>query len=85
MAYSEKAMTHLLEISKVIFLEVNFEEIEKRIHNFKTRGIAKGNNQTFKELFDERQILYKRYAEVVIDCNRLNQEQLAVQIAKSIY
>ena len=30
-AYSEKAMSHLRDISKIIFLEVNFEEIEKRI------------------------------------------------------
>ena len=28
-AYSEKAMSHLLAISKVIFLDVNFEEIKK--------------------------------------------------------
>ena len=83
-AYSEKAMGHLLGISKIVFLEVNFEEIKKRIHNFKTRGIAKAKNQTFKELFEDRQILYKKYAEISIDCNELDQEELAVQIAKSI-
>ncbi len=84
-AYSEKAMEHLLGISKMIFLKVNFEEIKKRIHNFETRGIAKTKNQTFKALFDERQILYKKYAEITIDCNESNQEELAVQIIKSIY
>jgi len=83
-AYSEKAMAHLLSISKIIFLEVNFEEIKKRIKNFETRGIAKAKNQTFKDLFKERQILYKKYAEIAIDCNELDQEELAAQIAKSI-
>ena len=83
-AYSEKAMAHLLDISKVIFFEVNFEEIKKRIHNFKTRGIAKAKSQTFKDLFEERQILYKKYAEITINCNQLNQEELAVHIAKLI-
>jgi shikimate kinase len=83
-AYSTNAMSHLLNISKVIFLEVSFEEIERRIHNFKTRGIAKSKDQTFRDLYDERQSLYKKYAEVTIDCNRSDQEEIAMRIADSI-
>jgi shikimate kinase len=83
-AYSEKAMSHLLDISKVIFLEVDFEEIKKRIHNFGTRGIAKSKNQSFRELFEERQILYKKYAEITVNCNESDQEELALQIAQLI-
>ncbi len=82
--YSEKTMAHLLGISKTIFLEIDFEEIKNRIHNFETRGIAKANNQSFKELFRERQILYKKYAEITIDCNVLDQEELAAQIAQLV-
>jgi shikimate kinase len=82
--YSTNAMSHLLNISEVIFLEVSFEEIEKRIHNFKTRGIAKSENQTFRDLYEERQSLYKKYAEITIDCNRSDQEEIAVRIAESI-
>ncbi|MFC1523723.1 shikimate kinase [Thermodesulfobacteriota bacterium] len=83
--YSEQAMAHLVGISTVIFLEVEFEEIQKRIHNFDTRGIAKFRNQTFKDLFEERQILYKKYAEIIIDGNHLGQEELAIKIAQSIH
>ena len=83
-AYSEKAMLHLQGISTIIFLEANFEVLEKRINNFATRGIAKAEDQTFKELFKERQILYKRYADVIIDCNDLGQDQVAEQIEKLI-
>ena len=83
-AYSEKAMSHLIGISKVIFLEVKFEEIKKRIHNFETRGIAKSINQSFRELYEERQILYKKYAEITFNCNESDQEQLALQIVQLI-
>ena len=79
-AYSQKAMSHLLGLSTVIFIEVNFEEIKKRIHNFETRGIAKAKNQSFRELFAERQLLYQKYAEITIDGNKLDQEKLALQI-----
>jgi shikimate kinase len=82
--YSTNAMSHLLNISKVIFLEVSFEEIKRRIHNFKTRGIAKSKGQTFRELYDERQSLYNKYAEITIDCNRLDQEEIAIRISESI-
>lgn len=82
--YSEKAMAHLCDISKIIFLETDFEKIQNRIHNFDTRGIAKTKEQSFKELFQERQTLYKKYAEITIDCNVLDQEELAVQIARSL-
>ena len=84
-AYSTNAMSHLLNISKVIFLEVGFEEIKKRIHNFKTRGIAKSKNQTFRELYDERQFLYKKYAEITIDCNRSDQEEIAMHISEILH
>ena len=82
--YSEKAMAHLLNISKVIFLEVRLEVLKTRIHNFATRGIAKAKNQTFEDLFKERQRLYKKYADITIDCNRMDQELLAGSIAGSI-
>ena len=83
-AYSQKAISHLKNISKIIFLEVSLEEIKRRIHNFKTRGIAKAKNQSFRELFEERQLLYKKYAEVTIDGNKLDQERLALEIEKTI-
>ncbi|MEN8210323.1 MAG: shikimate kinase [Thermodesulfobacteriota bacterium] len=80
--YSQQAMTHLQSISKIIFLKTDFEVLEKRINNFATRGIAKAENQTFKELFKERQILYRKYADITIDCNVLTQDLAAEKIIK---
>jgi shikimate kinase len=80
-AYSDKAMVHLRTISTIIFLEVSFVEIERRIRNFDTRGIAKAAHQTFHQLFDERQILYRKYADLTIHCDGLDQEDVADEIA----
>ncbi len=82
--YSQKAMAHLSAISTIVFLEVGFEEIKRRIDNFDTRGIAKDEGQTFEALFMERQILYKKYADVIFGCDGVNQEQLAAQITESV-
>ena len=83
-AYSEKAMAYLQRISTIIFLKADFEVVKKRIHNFETRGIAKGKNQTFRQLYDERQILYNKYAELTFDCNTLDQEEIAEAIAQKV-
>ncbi len=83
-AYSDKAMRHLQQISTIIFLEVSFAEIKRRIRNFATRGIAKAPNQTFAGLFDERQLLYKRYAEFILPCDGLDQEEVAERIAQLV-
>ena len=79
-AYSERAMAHLQEISTIVFLQVSFAEIERRIHNFASRGIAKAAHQTFRQLFDERQSLYERYAEITISCDGFDQEEIALAI-----
>lgn len=83
--YSEKAMNHLQRISRIVFLKADYEELFKRIHNFESRGIAKEKNQTFREIYDERQSLYRKFAEVSIDCNTLDQEEIAAIIAKKTF
>jgi shikimate kinase len=82
--YSERAMSHLQGISMIIFLKVSYKEIKKRIHNFESRGIAKHKDQTFRDLFHERQILYNRYAELAIECKDYDQEEIAEIIASKI-
>lgn len=83
-AYSERAMAHLGSMSTIVFLEVSFAEITRRIRNFETRGIAKGPHQTFQDLFVERQLLYRRYAQVTIPCDGIDQEEVALRIASLI-
>lgn len=79
--YSRRAMSHLRDISTIVFLKVDFETCSTRIHNFDTRGIAKAKNQTFLDLYHERQVLYKEYAEITVDCNIKTQEEIAEEIA----
>jgi shikimate kinase len=82
--YSEKAMDHLLAVSTVVFIEVSIEEIQKRIQNFTSRGIAKAKGQSLEELFRERQELYKRYAQITVNGNNVCQEILAAKIASNL-
>jgi Shikimate kinase len=82
--YSHRAMTHLHRISLIVFLEVSFAEINRRIRDFSTRGIAKAKHQSLRELFDERQALYKKYADLTVACDNLDQEDVARAIIRSL-
>ena len=61
-------MAHLKSQGLVIFLDLPKDQLEKRITNFTTRGIARRPNQSFSSLFDERRELYLRYADVQVNC-----------------
>ncbi|NLN44718.1 MAG: shikimate kinase, partial [Methanosarcina sp.] len=64
--YSEKAMQHLKEISKIIFLNTSFRIIIRRLPNVRKRGIVGLRDRSLKELFEERMILYQKYADYSI-------------------
>ena len=82
--YSESVMKHLKNISTIFFLKVTLDEVKRRIHNFDSRGIAKAENQTFEELYDERQILYKKYSDIIIECSNIDQEITAEKIIQNL-
>jgi shikimate kinase len=67
--YSEKAMTHLKTISKIIFLDTAFRSIAKRLPNARKRGIVGLRDMSLKELFEERMVLYQKYADFSIKLN----------------
>ena len=69
--YSAKAMEHLLSLSTLVFIEISLDQVRKRVQNFATRGIAKARDQSLEDLFQERQQLYKRYAQFTVDGNVL--------------
>ena len=83
-AYSDKAMVHLGKIGKIVFLNAQLSTLRNRIHNYDTRGLAKRPDQSFEDLFQERFNLYKKYADITIDCDIIDQETTAASIAKQL-
>lgn len=78
--YSEAAMQHLSHFGPVIFLDVDVEVLEQRVHNKDSRGIACPPNQSLADIYAERRPLYLQYADIVIDCKSKTQEQLLDEI-----
>ncbi|MBE6611451.1 MAG: shikimate kinase [Ruminococcaceae bacterium] len=66
--YSAAGMAHLRKNGVCVWLSLPFAEIERRIHNIATRGIAIAPGKTLRDAYDEREPLYERYADITVSC-----------------
>ena len=82
--YSADAMAHLKSDGLVIFLDADLPTLETRIHDFRTRGLAKRPDQSFADLFHERFTLYTKYADITIICAGLTHEEVCARIMENV-
>ena len=82
--YSEKAMSHFKDIGTVVYLEVSFPEITRRIQNISTRGIALKAGQNLEVLYNERLPLYRKHADITVYGDGKTIEELVTEIARYI-
>jgi len=78
--YSDEAMKHIQQNSKVIFLDVSFNKILERVPSFHDRGFAKAPSQSIEDAFEERQELYKKYSQHIVS----NTEDLHSCVSKIV-
>lgn len=73
--YCEEAMEHFKEIGTIIYLKISYKTISERLKNPKKRGVTLREGQTLKDLYDERVILFEKYADIIIEEDGLNLEE----------
>ena len=78
--YSDEAMKHIQQNSKVIFLDVSFNKILERVPSFHDRGFAKAPSQSIEDAFEERQELYNKYSHHIVS----NTEDLHSCVSKIV-
>ena len=64
--YSPKAMAHLKSLGRVVYLCLDYKEVECRLGDLHERGVAIAPGKTLRDLFDERTPLYEKYADIAI-------------------
>jgi len=82
--YSCVAMMHLKRHGVIVFLDVALSTLEARVRDVDTRGLAKRPDQSFRDLYDERTPLYRQYADITIDCDRLAHEAVCARIIAAL-
>jgi shikimate kinase len=82
--YGDAGMQHLKRYGPLVFLSVSLAELQRRIHNYASRGIARRPDQSFDEVFEERNRLYRHYADLVVECDGRNQAQIIDQLLAAL-
>ncbi|KUG19360.1 shikimate kinase i [hydrocarbon metagenome] len=81
---SPDAMAHLKSGGVVVYLEISYEEMEKRLKNIKTRGILLLPGQSLREMYDERVPLYEKYADRTVACSGEDLESVVGNVIEAL-
>lgn len=78
--YSDIAVKHLKKNGIILYLDVNYDEINRRLTNITSRGIVFGPGQDLRGLFEERVPLYRKHADKILTCADKDIEDIVCSI-----
>jgi len=80
----ELSMAHLKSTGRIVYLRLPLEELEARLNNISTRGIAMEPGQTLSDLYEYRTPLYERWADVTVDCAGHHLEETVAAVLRAL-
>ncbi len=80
--YRHLGMQHLAGLGPVIYLRASVQSISSRISNADSRGLVRHSGCSLEQLFDERRVLYEKYADHVLDTDEMSVQESAEAIRK---
>ena len=82
--YRDKAMQHLKTLGRIVYLQLPYEVIERRLGDLKKRGVALKDGFTLKDLYNERTPLYEKYADITVPLNGQSIKSAVEEIARRL-
>lgn len=82
--YSQDAMDHLKSIGTVVYLQVDFDVLKNRLKDVIERGVIIKNGQTLEDLYNERVLLYEKYADITIQEKRMSLDETVKEVHKIV-
>ena len=73
--YGQRAMEHLGRIGAIVYLKLSYPAVESRLRDIRGRGVVLRDGQTLLDLYQERAVLYERYADVTVEEDGLGVEE----------
>lgn len=80
----ERAVSHLRALGRIVYLHLPLEELERRLSNISTRGIAMAPGETLADLFARRAPLYRNYADLTVDVGRQSLEETVALVLRAL-
>ncbi len=80
----EDSMAHLKKNGVCVYLYLPYDEINKRINNRATRGIAAEDGETLQDIYNFRSPYYRKYADITLDCSRSDIESNVKKVIDAV-
>lgn len=82
--HSPKAMEHLKSLGTVVLLEAPAAVLKFRVRNADPRGLVMMGEKDFDGLYRLRQPLYRKYADIVVQCDELPHDAVVDAVLKAL-
>ncbi len=82
--YSEAAMAHLGQHGVRVLLDLPLAEVERRVSDIGSRGLARRPGQSLADLYRERLPLYRRHADITVDCEGLDADAVCLAVLAAL-
>ena len=84
--YSDVAMQHLATMGPIVYLEISYESLVTRLGDLHERGVVlrNGTSMSLRELYDEREPLYRSYANLTVNVDDQTIPVAARKVADAI-
>lgn len=84
--YSPEAMAHLAELGPIVYLKISYPSLVDRLGDLQERGVVMkdGVSMSLRDLYEERQPLYERFAGIVVDVDDLSITAAARKVASAL-
>ncbi|MSS63136.1 shikimate kinase [Velocimicrobium porci] len=81
--YGKEAMEHFYNTCVIVYLKISYDSIANRIGDPKKRGVVLKENQTLRDLYEERCPLYEKYAHITVETDGLEIGEVMQKIKNS--
>jgi len=82
--YRPQAMAHLQKLGCILFLDIKLAALAERLKGMDARGVVRLPGQTIDQLFADRRPLYRRYAQITIDCTHCPPEAVLQKVLAAL-
>jgi len=82
--YSDAAMAHLRREGIVVHLDLPLALLKRRVSDLDARGVVMAPGQTLEALYEDRQALYERYADVTVNCTNRTHDQVVHRVIQAV-
>ena len=82
--YGEKAMEHLKDLGRVVYLKIGFDTLQARLRDVKQRGVVLREGQSIQDLYEERILLYEKYTDLTVAEEGLTMEETVEAVIQEL-